>query len=368
MPIRFQRARAAIKFVGVQFAVIAVLACIAGPALPQSASRLNGDDIVSHAVLFIYHRFGESQIPATNIRLDQFDGHLQELRDGGYNVLPLADIVKALQAGETLADKTVGISIDDAYASFYDNAWPRLRAANFPFTIFIATDTIDRKAPGFMSWDQLRELSDSGFVSIGSQTMSHPHMPLEGAARNADELAKSAARIQAEIGKPPTLFAYPYGEMSLAVKAQVQKAGYVAAVGQHSGVAHAGEDFFYLPRFSLNERLSDMTRFRMAARALPIPVDDVTPADPFLTGENPPAFGFTLASELRNIERMGCYYADQTLKVERLDERRIEVRIPAAFPPGRARLNCTLPAGNDRWRWYGTQLFVPYPPGQSPAD
>jgi len=367
MPIRFQRACAIVRRAAIPFAVIAALAA-AGPATAQTAGRLDGEAIASHAVLFIYHRFGETQIPSTNIRLDQFEGHLRELQDGGYNVLPLADIVAALQAGETLADRTVGISIDDAYASLYANAWPRLRAANFPFTIFIATDTIDRKAPGFMSWDQLRELSQSGLVAIGSQTTSHPHMPLMDEARNAEELARSAARIAAEIGKPPALFAYPYGEMSLAVKAEVRKAGYAAAFGQHSGVVHAGEDFFYLPRFSLNERFGDMTRFRMAARALPIPVDDVTPTDPFLAGENPPAVGFTLASDLRNVERMGCYYADQTLKIERLDARRIEVRIPAAFPPGRARLNCTLPAGGDRWRWYGTQFFVPFPPGENPPD
>ena len=267
-----------------------------------------------------------------------------------------------------MADKTVGISIDDAYASLYANAWPRLRAANFPFTIFIATDSIDRKAPGFMSWEQLRELAGSGLVAIGSQTGSHPHMPLEGAARNADELARSSARIRAETGAAPTLFAYPYGEMSLAVKDQVRRAGYAAAFGQHSGVAHAGEDYFYLPRFSMNERFGDMTRFRMAARALPMPVDDVTPTEPFLAGENPPALGFTLTSELRHVERMGCYYADQTVKIEQLDARRIEMRIPKAFPPGRARLNCTLPADGGRWRWYGTQFFVPYPAGVNPPD
>lgn len=337
-------------------------------AAPPACAQSRAEESRSHAALFIYHRFGEANAPSTSIRLDQFDGHLQELRDGGYNVLPLADIVKALQAGETLADKTVGISIDDAYASLYAHAWPRLRAANFPFTIFVATDTIDRKAPGFMSWDQLRELVGSGLVDIGSQTASHPHMPLEGAARNADELERSAARIRAETGKTPALFAYPYGEMSLAVKEQVRRAGYVAAFGQHSGVAHAGADAFYLPRFSMNERFGDMIRFRMAARALPLAVEDVTPADPFIAGENPPAFGFTLADDLRNVERLGCYYADQMLKIERLDARRIEVRIPRAFPPGRARLNCTLPAEGGRWRWHGTQFLVPYPPGQSPAD
>ena len=145
MPVRQLRKR-----VCAIFSFVFLLAAVTAP-VATAQSNLNGEAVASHAVLFIYHRFGENSVPSTNIRLDQFDGHLQEPRDGGYNVLPLADIVKALQAGETLADKTVGISIDDAYASLYANAWPRLRAANFPFTIFIATDSIDRKAPGFMS-------------------------------------------------------------------------------------------------------------------------------------------------------------------------------------------------------------------------
>jgi peptidoglycan/xylan/chitin deacetylase (PgdA/CDA1 family) len=360
-----QRASAAL---GLVFFALAAACGAPGLAAPEARAQGRGAETASYAVLLVYHRFGETGAPSSNIRLDQFDGHLQELLDGGYNVLPLADIVKALRDGETLADKTVGISIDDAYASLYANAWPRLRAANFPFTVFIATDTIDRKAPGFMSWEQLRELVESGLVTIGSQTGSHPHMPLTDAARNADELTRSAARIRDETGKAPTLFAYPYGEMSLTVKEQVKRAGYDAAFGQHSGVAHAYDDYFYLPRFSMNERFGDMARFRMAARALPLPVDDVTPADPFLAGENPPAVGFTLSGELRNIERMGCYSADQTLKIERLDARRIEVRVPQAFPPGRARINCTLPADGGRWRWYGRQFLVPYPQGESPAD
>ena len=32
-----------------------------------------------HAVILMYHRFGEDQLPSTNIRLDQFDAHLKKL-------------------------------------------------------------------------------------------------------------------------------------------------------------------------------------------------------------------------------------------------------------------------------------------------
>ena len=46
-----------------------------------------------HAVIIMYHRFGENSIPSTNIRLDQFEAHLKELTSGRYNVIPLADVV-----------------------------------------------------------------------------------------------------------------------------------------------------------------------------------------------------------------------------------------------------------------------------------
>lgn len=339
------------------------------PAVAQSVradSRHTSEP--SAAVVFAYHRFGEATHPAANIRLDQFETHLKELRDGGYVVLPLPDVIAALRRGEPLPDRTVSLTVDDAYASLYAEAWPRLKAAGLPFTVFVVTNGVDRNLPGYMSWDQLRELAASGLATIGSQTASHPHMPLIGATRNADELAKSRDRIAAEIGRPPTLFAYPYGEMSLAVKEAVRDAGFVAAFGQHSGVAHSADDRYFLPRFVLSEKFGDLTQFRTRARALALPVTDVVPADPFITGANPPAFGFTVASGLRDLGRLTCYPPDQVkLTQERLGER-IELRLAAPLTPGRARINCTLPVGNDRWRWYGTQFLVPPITGQSPAD
>ena len=46
-------------------------------------------------------------------------------------------------------------------------------------------------------------------------------------------------------------------------------------------------------------------------------------------------------------------------KVERLD-RRIEVRLDKPYAAGGyPRINCTVPAGNNRWRWFGYQFYVP---------
>jgi len=339
------------------FAAATLLASIlAGPpgTMPAAAAEPS-------AVVIMYHRFGESRYPSTNIRLEQFEAHLAEIASGGYTVRPLPEIVAAVRAGRMLPPRTIAITIDDAFLSVWQEAWPRLRRAGLPFTLFVATQSIDRATPGYMGWDQIRELAQAG-VTIGSQTVSHPHMPLLSDERNAAELRDSNARFEEKLGKRPTLIAYPYGEYSLAVRRVTEQAGFAAGFGQHSGVLHQGADFYYLPRFAMNESYGDLKRFRMATNALPLPASDITPADPFLKqGANPPLFGFTVSRDVvKRLSLLACYASGQgKVRIERLGDTRIEVRMNQPFAAGRTRVNCTLPAGQGRWRWFSRQFLVP---------
>lgn len=310
------------------------------------------------AVFVMYHRFGEDNIPATNIRIDQFEAHLEELATGGYTVLPVPDIIAALRAGEALPDKAVGITIDDAYASVYAEAWPRLRAAGLPFTLFVSTDPVDRGGRGYMTWDQVREMAAAG-VTIGHHGAAHAHMAYADAETNAADIAKATQRFVEELGRRPDLFAYPYGEYSRELRDAVAARGFTAAFGQHSGVAWRNGDMFALPRFALNERWGVIKRFRLIVNTLPLPVTEVSPSDTLL-GPNPPPFGFTVAEGLDNLDRLHCYASGQgAVAVERLGARRFEARLAEPFPPGRARVNCTLPGPDRRWRWFGMQFVVP---------
>ncbi len=305
----------------------------------------------------MYHRFGESDYPSTSIRIDQFEAHIAELKSGRYTVLPVPEILAALREGRELPDRTVGITVDDAYLSVYTEAFPRLREAGLPFTLFVATRPVDRGLDGFMTWKQIRELAASG-VTIGSQSHTHPHMPLLDRSANRNEIETANERFEAELGTRPTLFAYPFGEASAALRDLVRRSGFVAAFGQHSGVVHRSSDRYYLPRFALNERYGKIGRFRLIVNALPLPVRDLVPADPLL-GANPPPFGFTVDESVTGLERLNCYHAKQgRLRIERLGTRRIEVRFKAPFPAGRARVNCTMPGPEGRWRWFGIQFYV----------
>ncbi|MEI8393427.1 MAG: polysaccharide deacetylase family protein [Rhodospirillaceae bacterium] len=340
--------------------LLVLLATILALAASAVAAGVGGG-----AVVFVYGRFDEDRTPGSSLRIDQFEDHLDELKDGDYRVLPLPFVVDALRTGGALPDRTVSITIDEASQSFYTEAWPRLRAAGLPFTLFVATDAIDRGLPGAMSWAQLRELLKAG-VTIGALSASAQPMAALSSREIRDDLDRMKQRFTAELGVVPTLFAYPRGEYSVAVRKQIEQAGFLAAFGQQSGVAYAGSDPFALPRFLMNDAFGSLDRFELAANALPLPVTDITPDDPVLT-RNPPLLGFTVPDGLGNLDRLACFATGQgRTGLERIGGNRIEVRIADAFPPGRARVNCTLPTDDDRWRWFGIQFFIPeaYPAGQ----
>lgn len=314
----------------------------------------------SGAVAFVYHRFGEDRFPSTNTTLDQLEQQIEALREGGYTVLPLPQIVDALRRREPLPDKAVALTMDDAFASIHDQAWPRLRKAGLPFTVFVATEPVDAGAAGYMTWDQLRALAGAGVV-IGHHTVSHAHLPELADDRLPTELAGASKRFREELGVDPPLFAYPFGEYGLREQKLVREAGFVAAFGQHSGVMHADEDMFGLPRYALNEKFGTLDRFRLAAATLPLPVKDLTPLERVLRGENPPPVGFTVDGRIDGLDQLRCYASNLSgpARLERLGERRIEVRLGKPFLPGRGRLNCTLPGPDGRWRWLGMQFTIP---------
>ena len=308
------------------------------------------------AVLIMYHRFGEGEHPSTNITLEQFEAHLDELASGGYTVLPLPEIMSAIREGRDLPDRAIGITIDDAYLSVHTEAWPRLRDRGFPFTLFVATDPVDKGFGGIMSWDQIRELQADG-VTIGNHTVTHLHMADHAPDIGRAEIERANARFVAELGEAPAYFAYPFGETNADIRQIVADMGLHAAFGQHSGVVHGMADPYYLPRFPLNEQFGDADRFRLVANTLPLPVSDVTPTNPTLT-DNPPSFGFTLDDSIGNPGGVACFASNGETKLERQGQR-IEVRFAGPFAAGHARINCTLAADEGRWRWFGMQYYVP---------
>lgn len=310
------------------------------------------------AVIIMYHRFGEGKFPTTNITLDQFDTHISELVKDEYNVVPLRTISEALKNKQKLPPRTVAITIDDGYLSIYKEAWPRLKKANLPFTLFISTESVDDNNESSMSWDQIRELEKDPLVEIGHHGHSHAHMldlTIEDALADiqlADEI------YQKELGYIPDLFAFPYGEFSEELIEALKTKNYQAGFAQYSSAINSDNNIMSLPRFAFNENYADLNRFKLIINSRALPVKDVLPRSPSLVN-NPPAVGFTINEEIADIGNLSCFpsHMNDPANIQMLGDTRVEIRFDAPFPLGRQRINCTMPGPDGRWYWFGMPFF-----------
>ena len=305
--------------------------------------------------IIMYHRFGEPNYPSTNIQMEKFESHIIELKNPKYNIMGLSKIIDELKAGNELPDFTVALTIDDAFISVYNNAWPILLENKIPFTIFVATDPIDQGLNGYMNWDQIRELKKNG-VEIGSQTKSHPHMHRLSEEDMRNEINYSNSRFLEELGEKPILFAYPYGEYNLTSK-KIAEENFIAAFGQQSGSAHPSIGFHELPRFAMNESYGSLDRLIEAVNTLPLVVNDIHPKSPVIT-DNPPSYGFTLGKEYPQINQLQCFISGIGEANVTIIGKRVEVRTDKKFYRPRHRINCTMPGSNGRWHWFGRQFLL----------
>jgi len=320
------------------------------------------------AVVLMYHRFGEDRYPATNIRVEQFDVQLEVLKKEGYAVVPLSKLLAALTDGKSLPPKALVITIDDAYRSIYDTAYPRFRKYRFPFTVFVATDPIDDRLPAYMTWEQMQEMA-SGGASFANHGASHLSMltKLKGEAdddritRVLADVEKGRKRLSEELNPLPDVFAYPYGEFDGRVAEQLRKMGYIC-FGQHSGAVGPGSDRRALPRFPVAEAFADMGEFRVKVRSLPMPVEAVTPWEP-VVGSSRPEIEVTLGKTDARLPELACFVGGQGRVPVRWIEagKRFAVAPQRPLGTGRQRVNCTAPRKDGRYLWFSHPWFVTAP-------
>src|SRR5690606_17603133 len=107
--------------------------------------------------------------------VEAFRTHLAYLRDNGFTVLRMEDVIKALQDGSPLPERSAVLTFDDAYVSVHDAALPVLREFGYPFTVFITAGLVGSNNRLYATWEQLRALADAG-GTLANHSMTHPYM------------------------------------------------------------------------------------------------------------------------------------------------------------------------------------------------
>jgi biofilm PGA synthesis lipoprotein PgaB len=177
--------------------------------------------------------------------------HFDWLQTHGYHVISLQQFIEARTHGAKLPDHAVLLTFDDGLRSAYTKVFPLLEAYHFPAVMAIVGAWTDLPKDGkvdfgprvftrddFATWQQLREMQNSGLVEIASHSyeqhegiLANPQGNLipailvhaynvktgryetddEYSARIRADLKRSSTEIQAKLGHAPRAIIWPYG-------------------------------------------------------------------------------------------------------------------------------------------------------------
>ena len=337
-------------------------------------------------VITVYHHVARGTPPSTTVSPAVFRSHLEYLRDNGFTVLPLDEMVEALRQGpgrgQPLPDKAVAITFDDGYSSIFDTAFPMLQEFGMPFAVFISTEPADSGWPGYMDWGQIRALAEAG-VLIGNHTHSHAHLLELDEARLREELLGAEARIEAETGQSHRYLAYPYGEYDPAIQELLAEWGFTG-FAQHSGAVgraeadagdgagggagdgagdgvRGGSDFLALPRYPLAGIYANLETAKIKLESLAFSVTRVDPVSP-VTRLGNPALRLRFAEAGTALDRLNCFFNNKPLPINWIDRAEGVLELKPAEESSDRRWNYTCTARADdsgRFYWYSAPWVNP---------
>lgn len=188
------------------------------------------------AHILAYHRFSPTFVGPTTITAAAFEQQLEWLAAHHIRVVPLREIVVALQASTPVDSGVVAITVDDGHPSVYTQLFPLVQRHRIPVTVFVIAGETSR-IPEALTWEQLREMEASGLVDVQSHTLDHPDFTVERQRRtNQDfdvfvehQLVASRSLIEAHLHHPVDLLAWPYRNWDKDLEIAAERAGYVAA-------------------------------------------------------------------------------------------------------------------------------------------
>jgi peptidoglycan/xylan/chitin deacetylase (PgdA/CDA1 family) len=318
-----------------------------------------------NAVILLYHHVSTTTPELTSVSPDTFREHMQYLADN-YKVLPLKQVIEALQNKQPLPDKTVVITFDDGYDNIYENAHPILKKFAFPYTIFINPPLIG-EVNYQLNWQQVKLMANQGasFVNHGS---NHSHLLMKNTAeteenwlsRTMQQIDSAEKTLKENLGYSLKYFAYPYGEYDSKLKTRLRTEGYVG-FAQHSGAIASYSDFSALPRYPAAGMYSDIESLKVKLNSLAMPVSDIYPNDPNVKFSSQiKNLTFTVKTEDLKLQQINCFQNSQLLNSS-IRSNTISVQLETIKKPGRHRVNCTAPSlsEKDRFYWYSHPIFMP---------
>jgi peptidoglycan/xylan/chitin deacetylase (PgdA/CDA1 family) len=181
-----------------------------------------------------YSNFSKFNGDKNSVSEDVFEAQMKYLRDNGYQVIGLDQLLDFMEFKKALPEKSVAITIDNGWRTTYDIAYPILKKYGFKATLFVYTDLIGNKRG--LEWEHLLELSKNGF-EIESQSKTNRDLTKPDKEDSfktyyktlEKELSYPKQILQEKLKKECSYLAYPYGTSNNLIIALAKKYGYRGA-------------------------------------------------------------------------------------------------------------------------------------------
>jgi peptidoglycan/xylan/chitin deacetylase (PgdA/CDA1 family) len=248
--------------------LILILLLILSVLLPSTLFASGKPNIT----ILCYHNLNPTIPGSMNMKPAKFAAQMQWLHDNGFTFVPLQTVVAYLQGKQvTLPEKPIVLTADDGWQSVYTYMYPIIKKLNIPTTLFIYPETIS-SGKHAMTWDELKELQQTGLFDIQGHTYSHPNFKHEKKALSDaaydkfvdTELVKSKRILDEKLHINVTLLAWPFGIYNSYLEEQAEKAGYAMAFTIDAIPANRNFRPMAQPRFMIVDGLTMATFIKIA--------------------------------------------------------------------------------------------------------
>ncbi|MBZ4688300.1 MAG: Cda1 [Clostridiales bacterium] len=218
------------------------------------------------------------------ISVEKFTEQMKYLHENSFNTITLQELTNFIEGKTQLPPKPVVLTFDDGYESNYTLAYPVLKKYNHKATINIVVRSTEKPIAGglpHLTWEQMREMQESGLISIQSHTYDlHKYLPVnksgkkkpavvspiwlkdaereetqeEYQKRLQEDFSRSKNVIENKLGTKVNVLCFPYGVYNDTALEIADGLGYEIYLTIKKGYNTASTSLKELYRFGIAEK------------------------------------------------------------------------------------------------------------------
>ena len=182
------------------------------------------------------------------VPVEDFKAQLDYLKAEGYETITLQEYMRARKGKAVLPKKPIVLTFDDGYEDNYTTLLPMLEERGMKGTVYMVTNDIGR--PGYLTWDQLRDMQNR-CIELGSHTANHQPLTELSSQMRQDELRLSKLLMEWNGLKTIYAFSYPNGAYDDELLALLKENEYLTAVTGDAGLNDMKTNPYLLHRINI---------------------------------------------------------------------------------------------------------------------